>query len=141
MPYHFPFLRLHLSAEPDKIYRNEMPPKPPVQPLKIKFTLEVTNGSRSDFHTEASGNPLHVKLSQNGKEITHAPQIDDPMMRELKIPATETAKFSVDLNVEDAHGLAVGTAQVEGMFTPTGDKTSIEIPVENAYCIFLQMIA
>ena len=133
MPYHFPFLKLHLSAEPDKIYRDEMPPKPSIQPLKIQFTLEVTNGSRSDFHTEATGIPLHVKLTQNSREIAHAPQLDDSMMRELKIPATETAKFSVDLNVEDVHILAVGSAQVEGVFAPTGDKASMEISVENAY--------
>jgi hypothetical protein len=135
MPHPFPHLELHLSAEPDEIYRNEMPPKPPIpQPLTIKFTLEVRNGSRSDFKDEsASGNPFHVKLSQNGQEIAHAPQLTNPLVRELEIKALETAKFSVDLNVEDAYGLAIGTAQAEGVFTSTGDKTSIEIPVENAY--------
>ncbi len=133
MPHPFPFLKLNLSANPDKIYRNEMPPNPPVQKLKIKFTLEVTNGSRSDFKGTAGGNPLHVKLLQNGKEITHAPQLDDPMVREIKIPATHTEKFSVELFLEDAHVLSAGTAQAEGEFTPTGDKTSIEIPVEDAF--------
>jgi hypothetical protein len=42
------------------------------------------------------------------------------------------ANFSVDLNLEDVHVLAVGTAEAEGVFTPTGDKTSIGISVENA---------
>jgi hypothetical protein len=133
MTHPFPHLKLKLSAEPNKIYRNEMPPKPAVQPLTIKFTLEVTNESRSDFDREASGHPLHVKLSQNGKEIARAPQLDDGAMRELKIPATKTAEFYIDLNLEDAHVLAVGAAEAEGVFAPTGDKTSTEIPVENAY--------
>jgi hypothetical protein len=64
MAHPFAHLKLKLSAEPDKIYRNEMPPKPAVQPLTIKFTSEVTNESRSDFDREASGHTLHVKLLQ-----------------------------------------------------------------------------
>jgi hypothetical protein len=134
MPHPFPHLKLHLAAEPDRIYRNEMPPNPPVQPLTIKFTLEVRNGSRSDFKDpSASGHPFHVKLLQDGRQIALAPQFTNPMIRELKIAVDETAKYSVDLNIEDAHVLAVGIAQAEGEFTPTGDKTSIDIPVENAY--------
>lgn len=130
---HFPNLSLTLKAEPPEIYKNIMPGSPhSVNP--VKFTLTVENKSRSDYEGQALNNdPVHIIVSQGGKQIGRAPERTSSLVLPVKIAAGSSGKFpAVEVFFHDPNSVSPGDAQAEAIFTPNDDRTSITLPVKVA---------
>jgi hypothetical protein len=128
---HFPNLILTLKAEPPEIYKNVMPGSPhSVNP--VKFTLTVENKSRSDYKGQALNNdPVHIVVSQDGKQIGHAPERTSSLVLPVEIPAASSRNFPpVEVFFHDPNIVSAGDAQAEANFTPNNDKISITLSVK-----------
>jgi hypothetical protein len=129
-----PQLKAELQIVPDEIWINVMSGAGGTrQPKDVRFTLVITNGSRTDYSAEnPDSGVFRFWVEEAGSEIWHSPEQVLQVITPVSIPAGQSKQESVVWHIDDARKLARGTLTAFGEFVPARLRAQGNITVDEA---------